>query len=80
MNRTLSRVVFNTTFRAEPVIKWTGIIKWLSPFSCCFMCKLIKTFFHYSKPLISLISGGFRGQMGAIAPLHDENSALAPPF
>ena len=25
-------------------------------------------------------SGGFRGQVGATAPLHDENSALAPPF
>ena len=25
-------------------------------------------------------SGGFRGQMEATAPLHDENLALAPPF
>ena len=28
----------------------------------------------------SKISGGFRGQVGASATLHDENAALAPPF
>ena len=40
---------------------------------------------HREKPVDCSVknlqdSGGFGGQMGATAPLHDKNSALAPPF